>query len=81
MSIYFSEGYSKEARNATKAFNLHRYRDNHGKLYEIRRCPTPRGGVYERLVKIQWESASKRLEKLIDDFQDVYNTAMSEIDR
>lgn len=58
MSIYFSK--SGDHRRH-RCFNLDRYRDKHGKFYEIRRTPLPRGKVWRKLASLEWTASHNRM--------------------
>jgi hypothetical protein len=65
MTVFFKEG-----RGVTSdCFNLVRYKDKHGKWYEIRKNKLPRGDVWQRLGQLQWSSLHRKTEELVAEIK------------
>jgi len=62
MTTYFALEGIKERH---KCFHLERYRDKHGKFYEIRRTKLPRGKVWYKLGQLEWSACHERINVLI----------------
>ncbi len=70
MSTYFSN----TLRQPTpESFSLRRYKDNHGKFYEIRKGCLPRGSVYRRLMDLEWKAHCKSIDKILEEFKTFAN--------
>lgn len=62
MTTFFKDGCRDN-----RAFVLNRYKDRHGKWYEIRKNKLPRGDVWGRLGRLEWTAAGNRLKDLMTD--------------